>query len=120
MAEMKKAPVIRFKGFSEEWVNSALGEVAEIKSGSTPLRSNPMFYENGNIPWVKTTDLNNSFITYTEEKITTHAKARVNPPNSVLVAMYGGFNQIGRTGLLALPAATNQALSCLLYTSRCV
>ena len=113
MAEMKKAPVIRFKGFSEEWVNSALGEVAEIKSGSTPLRSNPMFYENGNIPWVKTTDLNNSFITYTEEKITTHAKARVNPPNSVLVAMYGGFNQIGRTGLLALPAATNQALSVL-------
>lgn len=113
MAEMKKVPAIRFKRFSDEWVNSKLGEVAEIKSGSTPLRSNPIFYENGNIPWVKTTDLNNSFITYTEEKITTHAKARVNPANSVLVAMYGGFNQIGRTGLLTVPAATNQALSVL-------
>lgn len=30
-----------------------------------------------------------------------------------MVAMYGGFNQIGRTGYLKIPAATNQALSVL-------
>ncbi|NJM56489.1 MAG: hypothetical protein HC857_02135 [Synechococcales cyanobacterium RU_4_20] len=65
------------------------------------------------MPWVKTTDLNNSFITRTEEMITPKAKARINPVGSVLVAMYGGFNQIGRTGCLSVPAATNQALSVL-------
>jgi type I restriction enzyme S subunit len=62
---------------------------------------------------VKTTDLNNSFITQTEESITIKARARINPPGAVLVAMYGGFNQIGRTGCLSVPAATNQALSVL-------
>ncbi|MEZ5718916.1 MAG: restriction endonuclease subunit S [Burkholderiaceae bacterium] len=77
------------------------------------MRANEEFFVGGTIPWVKTTDLNNSFITETEEKITPKAKARINPEGSVLVAMYGGFNQIGRTGCLAVPAATNQAISVL-------
>jgi type I restriction enzyme, S subunit len=108
-------PKLRFKEFADSgnWVEKSLGEVATIKSGATPLRSNELFFKGGNIHWVKTTDLNNSFIFDTEEKITKLAKARINPEGSVLVAMYGGFNQIGRTGYLKIPAATNQALSVL-------
>ncbi|MFN8393514.1 MAG: restriction endonuclease subunit S [Bacteroidia bacterium] len=96
-----------------DWEERRLGEVAQIRSGSTPLRSNSLFFEGGIIPWVKTTDLNNSLIFDTEEKVTEAAKVRINPVHSVLVAMYGGFNQIGRTGYLMVPAATNQALSVL-------
>jgi type I restriction enzyme S subunit len=62
---------------------------------------------------VKTTDLSNSVIEVTEECITHKAKATINPAGCVIVAMYGGFKQIGRTGLLRFPAATNQALSVL-------
>jgi type I restriction enzyme S subunit len=36
------------------------------------------------------------------------------PKGTVLVAMYGGFNQIGRTGLLTKSASVNQALSAIL------
>ena len=57
--------------------------------------------------------MNNSFIVETEEKVTPKARIRTNPAGSVLIAMYGGFNQIGRTGCLSVPAATNQAISVL-------
>lgn len=106
-------PRLRFPEFQNaaEWKSQTLADVARISSGTTPLRSNAEFFVGGTIPWVKTTDLNNSFIGQTEEYITPKARARVNPIGSVLVAMYGGFNQIGRTGCLSVPAATNQALS---------
>lgn len=113
--EGETQPRLRFPEFRDagEWAPKTLEEIADIKSGSTPLRSNDEFFVGGTIPWVKTTDLNNSFITETEEQITPKAKARVNPVGSVLVAMYGGFNQIGRTGCLGVAAATNQAISVL-------
>ncbi|MCG7884134.1 MAG: restriction endonuclease subunit S [Candidatus Thiodiazotropha taylori] len=113
--EGETVPRQRFPEFREagEWESTKLGDIASIRSGSTPLRSNSSFYSGGDIPWVKTTDLNNSFIYATEECITPVSKPKINPVGSVLVAMYGGFNQIGRTGLLKVSAATNQALSVL-------
>ena len=113
--EGETEPRLRFPEFRDErdWERKTLEEIADIKSGSTPLRANDDFFAGGSIPWVKTTDLNNSHIITTEEKITPKAKARINPVGSVLVAMYGGFNQIGRTGCLSVPAATNQAISVL-------
>ena len=102
----------------EDWDVVKIRDIATVKSGSTPLRSNNKFFLNGSIPWVKTTDLTNSLINNTEEKITDYAlretSIKIFPINSILVAMYGGFNQIGRTGLLKVNAASNQALSVLI------
>ena len=113
--EGETEPHWRFPAFRDamDWQQKILAEIAEIKSGSTPSRANEDFFADGIIPWVKTTDLNNSFITKTEENVTPKAKARINPAGSILVAMYGGFKQIGRTGCLSVPAATNQAISVL-------
>jgi type I restriction enzyme S subunit len=114
-AEGETLPKLRFPEFRDagEWEEKSLGDIASIKAGTTPPRSNPEFYVDGNIPWVKTTDLNNSYIYITEEKVTSLAKVKLNPEGSILVAMYGGFNQIGRTGYLKIAAATNQAISVL-------
>ena len=38
---------------------------------------------------------------------------RIYPVGTVLIAMYGGFKQIGRTGLLRIPAAVNQAITAI-------
>lgn len=101
------------------WVNTKLKNIAKIKSGSTPLRAKGTRYftQNGT-PWVKTLDLNNSEIHITDEEITDLALKETSctlfPANTVLVAMYGGFNQIGRTGLIIKPSASNQALSGLI------
>ena len=101
----------------EDWEVKRLGDIAEITSGTTPSRNNSLFYSNGTIPWVKTTDLNNDVLNKTEESVTEAAveqtSLRLLPTGTVLVAMYGGFNQIGRTALLGINATVNQALSAL-------
>ena len=109
-------PKIRFNEFENIWTKSKLGELYEVYSGNTPSRSDNRNYQNGEIPWIKTTDLNNSIICSNEEKISVYGatKLKVLPEKSVLIAMYGGFNQIGRTGLLAYPATINQALAALM------
>ena len=68
-------------------------------------------YYGGNIPWLKTGDLNDGTITYIPEYITQRAleetSVRLNPKGSVLIAMYGAT--IGKIGILSFPATTNQA-----------
>jgi len=75
------------------------------------------YYKDGKYNWVKTGDLNNSEIWRTEELVTKFAldetSLRLFPIGTVLVAMYGGFNQIGRTGLLKVPATVNQAITAI-------
>lgn len=98
--------------------HARIGDLYRVRSGSTPSRGRQAdYFDDGAIPWVKTLDLNEGYVTRTEERITERAlrdtSCRVYPAGTVLVAMYGGFGQIGRTGLLAVPAATNQALSAL-------
>lgn len=59
-------------------------------------------------------DLTNAEIETTDESISDAAlnetQCRLFSSGTVLVAMYGGFNQIGRTGLLTRESATNQAI----------
>src|SRR6185437_1842847 len=101
----------------DDWEVKKIRDIAKISSGTTPLRSVLDYFLHGEIHWVKTTDLNNSIILETEEKVTERALAetslRIYPKGTLLVAMYGGFNQIGRTGLLGIEAAINQALSAI-------
>ena len=110
-------PKLRFKEFDRDWTQSKIGEIFQVTSGSTPLRSDNRFFENADIAWVKTTDLNNGLIEKTEEKISQIAlketSVKILPKGTVFVAMYGGFSQIGRTGLLVHEAACNQALSAI-------
>lgn len=99
----------------EEWEVKRLGELGEIKSGTTPSREKCFYYSEGTIPWVKTLDLNNGIVLATEEKVTNKAIEDTSlvllPRGTILVAMYGGFNQIGRTGILGIEATINQAIS---------
>ena len=119
---MKKVPKLRFKEFVDEWEEKKLVEISNIFSGLTPLRSNEKYYINATIPWIKTTDLNNSYIKKTEEKLNKivfkETSIKLLPKNTLLIAMYGGFNQIGRTGLTTLESTTNQALSAIIFKDK--
>ena len=93
------------------WKFVRTGDVIDCSSGSTPLKGHPEYYENGTIPWLKTGELNNSYITKCEEKITELAyekgSFRMNQPGDVLIAMYGAT--IGKLGICTFPLTTNQA-----------
>ena len=99
------------------WEWTTLGHIGIWQSGGTPSRSNKSYY-GGNIPWLKTGDLNDGLITYIPENITEEAvansSAKLNPEGSVLIAMYGAT--IGKLGILTFPATTNQACcACIQY-----
>lgn len=98
-----------------DWVQ--LGNHFEIQSGTTPSRARENYYGEG-MPWVKTLDLCERELFNTDEYLTETAlqecKPRVVPVKSVLVAMYGGWQQIGRTALLGRECCTNQAISSIL------
>ncbi len=94
---------------SWEWVR--LGEIGDWGAGATPKRSNPKYYKNGTIPWIKTGELNDGYIKHSEEYITEEAiketSVRMNKIGDVLIAMYGAT--IGKLGILKIKATTNQA-----------
>ena len=99
------------------WAWATLGNIGTWQAGGTPSRSNRTYY-GGNIPWLKTVDLNDGLITNIPEKITEDAvansSAKINPTGSVLIAMYGAT--IGKLGILTFPATTNQACcACIEY-----
>jgi type I restriction enzyme M protein len=101
-----------------DWPTVELGEIFATKSGTTPTRNNSAYFEGGHIPWVKTLDLTDRSIHNTDERITDLAleetHLQILPKGTVLIAMYGGFNQIGRTGVLEIEATHNQAMTALL------
>ena len=99
------------------WMWTTLGNIGTWQAGGTPSRSNKSYYC-GNIPWLKTGDLNDGLITNIPEKITEDAvansSAKINPAGSVLITMYGAT--IGKLGILTFPATTNQACcACIEY-----
>jgi len=92
-----------------EWVR--LGEVGIWNSGATPSRGISEYYRNGNIPWLKTGDLNDGLITevpeYITQKAVDNSSMSLQPKGAVLIAMYGAT--IGKLGVLDIDATTNQA-----------
>jgi len=95
----------------EGWTLGKLDDAGTWSAGGTPSRTKPEYYLNGTVPWIKSGDLNDGYVTETEEKITLAAtketRACINKIGSVALALYGAT--IGKTGIISVEAATNQA-----------
>lgn len=113
--EFKDSPLGRIP---KEWECEMLGNIFDLKTGITPLRSNSLFFAHEGYNWVKTLDLNEDDLFESEEKITEYAlnktAIQLRPVGTILIAMYGGWQQIGRTSILKSEAATNQAITALI------
>ena len=92
------------------WAWARLGNIGEWKAGATPNRKCLEYY-NGDIPWVKTGDLNDDYIKEIPETITKKAleetSVSIIPKDTVLIAMYGAT--IGKLGITTCDVTTNQA-----------
>ena len=91
-----------------------------MRSGGTPSRKQESYWKDGDVRWVKTTELRNNEIYDTEEKITTeaveHSSAKIVPQDTILIAMYGQGKTRGMTAYLKVESTTNQACACILPT----
>lgn len=101
---------------SKEWSTCSLSKCCKIGSGGTPSRKSGKYYA-GNIPWIKTGEIEWNEVVDSEEKISQEAidnsSAKLYDPGAVLVAMYGMGVTRGRASILGVKAATNQAVCVL-------
>src|SRR5207245_933302 len=95
------------------WTSTAIGSIARVTSGATPLRSRKEYWDGGTIPWVTSALVNDDAIDQVREYVTPLALRETNiklmPPGTLLVAMYGEGQTRGRCAELTIEATTNQA-----------
>ena len=88
-----------------------------VMTGATPNRNCDEYY-GGSIPWIKTGEIEVGEIRTAEEYITEKALHETNckllPINTVMIAMYGQGKTRGKSGILQIEAATNQACAAIL------
>jgi type I restriction enzyme, S subunit len=100
------------KNIPNHWKWVTLDDISVTSSGGTPDRKNSKNFI-GDIPWVKSGELNYNIITETEESINQEAldysSAKIFPKGSLLIALYG--NTVGRMAFLGVDASTNQAIA---------
>ncbi len=102
----------------KNWCKCNLKEIFSTASGGTPSRKEASYY-NGQIPWLKSGELNDNIVKKAEEFITKegldNSSAKIFPKGSILLALYGAT--VGKIGKLDFEAATNQAICCI-YPSK--
>ena len=95
----------------KDWKYVRINQISTTFSGATPSRSNDNYFF-GHIPWVKSGEVNQSFIFDTEEKISEEAfkssSTKWVEPETILFAMYGAT--AGQLSILKIKACTNQAV----------
>lgn len=112
-----------YKSSGGEMVESELGMIPKgwevtniddicikVTSGGTPSRKNKDYYD-GDIIWIKTKELNDTFLFDSEEKISSigleKSSAKLFPPKTVMIAMYGAT--VGKLGISSTMITFNQA-----------
>ena len=115
---MKKVQTVINVGYEMK----KIGDVFNTTSGGTPLSSKREYYENGTIPWINSGEVSKKEINFADHFITesglNNSNAKLFPPGTVLLAMYGAT--AGKVSLLSIEATTNQALCALLPTEEMV
>lgn len=100
------------------WEVKSLKEFAKTGSGGTPLKSKTQYFKNGNIPWINSGEVNESFIISAKKYITNlgleSSSAKLFPKRTILMAMYGAT--AGQVSLLDIEACTNQAICGIMPT----
>lgn len=95
-----------------EW--KKLGEVSNCFAGGTPNTTVKSYYD-GDIPWIRSGEINFNVITKSERYITIegleNSSAKLIRPNSVVLAMTGAT--VGRSGVVEFATACNQSIAAI-------
>ena len=105
----KKVPELRFKGFTDDWEQRKLIDVADILGGGTPSTT-ILDYWDGEIDWYSPVEIGEQvYVNGSQKKLTElglkKSSAKVLPVGTVLFTSRAG---IGKTAILAKEGATNQ------------
>ena len=105
-----RVPEVRFPGFTEDWEQRKVSDVANIVGGGTPSTNNSEYWD-GDIDWYAPAEIGEQiYVENSERKITKlgleKSSAKMLPADkTVLFTSRAG---IGKTAILRRPACTNQ------------
>jgi type I restriction enzyme S subunit len=123
----------RFPGYQHaRFVDSPLGRIPEgwmvlpvrdlggkVVLGGTPARNNPLYWENGTIPWLKSGKLNDHRVMDGTEFITDEglreSATKMMPPKTVLIAITGAI----LVSFLEIDACANQSVAGVFSLKKC-
>ncbi|MEI9534461.1 restriction endonuclease subunit S [Moellerella wisconsensis] len=101
-----------------KWVNSNIGELAQVATGKTPKRTEITYWENGSIPWLTSSSTGRAYVDTAEQFITLVAlkecTLKIFPPGTLLLAMYGEGKTRGQVTELKISATCNQACAAII------
>jgi type I restriction enzyme, S subunit len=114
-AVLKYAFEGKLTGNTEGWQWVKIGDIADVGTGVTPLRTNKSFWDNGTIPWITSGALNDDNVSESKEFITETAlketSLKIYPKHTLLIALYGEGKTRGKCSELLFESTTNQAIA---------
>ena len=94
------------------WIVSTIGEKLEVILGGTPSRNNESYWENGIIPWINSSKVNEFRITSPSELITEEglkkSATQLIPKRTTVLAITGAT--LGQVSLLEIDSCANQSV----------
>ena len=111
----EKVPKFRFSGFTGDWEQRKLRDVADIVGGSTPSTAISEYWD-GDIDWYAPAEITDQiFVNSSQKKITTeglnNSSAKMLPVGTVLFTSRAG---IGKTAILTKEGCTNQGFQSII------
>jgi type I restriction enzyme S subunit len=104
------------------WDILHIGDIAKVTSGGTPSREEPSFW-NGDIPWIRTTEVQNCRVNLEDVKEFITAKGLKNsstktvPKDTILLAMIGQGKTRGQVAILTFEATINQNCAAIILNN---
>ena len=120
----QKVPEKRFPGFTDDWEQRKVSDVAEICTGGTPSTGIEKYWYPKEIPWLSSGEVHKKYITYTDNKISVegmnNSSARMIPENAVLIALAGQGKTRGTVAINRIPLTTNQSIAAMAFSNEVV
>ena len=111
MTEKRKSPALRFRGYTDDWEQRKVSDLAEkTYGGGTPTTSNEAYW-NGDIPWIQSSDVMDGKLLGVEPRkwITqaglNNSAAQLIPENSIAIITRVG---VGKLAFMPYSYATSQ------------
>ena len=111
----ERAPRVRFAGFSDDWKERRLGDIAEIIGGGTPDTTNPDYW-NGDIDWYSPSEIGKEIYAFSSQRKITELGLKQSSAKILHADKTILFNSragIGDMAILKSSAATNQGFQSL-------
>ena len=99
-----------------------IGDFSTVTLGATPSTKVKEYWENGDIPWMSSGEVNKKEVFETDKYITTlgheNSSTKLIPKNTVVVALAGQGKTRGTVAITRIELCTNQSLAAIITDKR--